>query len=161
LPFINKYETIQTLGNDRIGAVAGAQFLYPKENILIIDAGTAITYDILIGNEYLGGNISAGLNMRLKALHHFTSSLPLVELEDEIEFWGNNTGAAILSGVVNGIIFEIEGYIEYFKKRGEKNITIITGGDANYLVKKIKQPIFAVPNLVLIGLNRILEYNEE
>ena len=161
LPFKNNYETPQTLGKDRVAAVAGAQFLYPNKNILVIDAGTAITYDLLIDNEYVGGNISPGLNMRLKSLHQFTSSLPLVEIKLENEIPGKNTFNAISSGVLNGIVFEIQGYINFFQKKYGKILTIITGGDANYFVEKIKSPIFATPNLVLIGLNRILEYNEE
>jgi len=99
--------------------------------------------------------------MRFKALNNFTSKLPLIEFKQENEFPGKNTNEAILSGVFFGMIFEIEGYMNSCEKKWGKIITIITGGDANYFVEKIKNPIFAVPNLVLIGLNRILEYNEE
>ena len=161
LPFTNRYETPETLGKDRVAAVAGAQLLFPDKNLLVIDAGTAITYDLLIENEYIGGNIAPGLNMRLKALNYYTSKLPLVEIQPEKEFPGKNTKEAISSGVFFGMIFEIEGYINLCNKKFEKFLTIITGGDSNYFVEKIKNPIFAVPNLVLIGLNRILEYNEK
>ena len=162
LPFENLYQTPETLGKDRIAAVAGAQFLFPDKNILVIDAGTAITYDLLVDNKYLGGNISAGLDIRLKSLNFFTSQLPLVEIDEkEIDFFGKNSREAILAGAINGILFEIEGYRDFCKKNFKKNLTIITGGNANYFVKKIKSPIFANSNLVIIGLKRILEFNNE
>jgi len=160
LPFVNRYQTPHTLGKDRLAAIAGAQFLFPGENVLVIDAGTAITYDILInGTDYLGGNIAPGLEMRLKALHHFTSRLPLVQKSQEVTFPGRNTHEAISSGSFNGMIFEIEGYRNFCSEKFRSVRTIITGGDSEFLVKKLKKPIFADLNLVLKGLNRILENN--
>lgn len=160
LPFKNHYHTPQTLGKDRLAGVAGAQWLFPGENVLLVDAGTAITYDLILnGTDYMGGDIAPGLEMRLKALHHFTSSLPLVQKTDEIVFPGKNTHEAISSGAYNGMIFEIEGYRTLCKEKYNSVTTILTGGDTEFLVKKLKKPIFADYNLVLKGLNRIMEYN--
>ena len=160
LPFVNCYETPETLGNDRLAAVAGAQLLFPDKNLLVIDAGTAITYDLMIDNKFLGGNITPGLKMRLKALNYFTGSLPLVEIQEKNELPGKTTVSAISAGVLNGMIFEIEGFRDYYEKKIGKIITIISGGDLKYFVDFLKKPIFANSNLILIGLNRILEYNE-
>ena len=160
LPFNNKYKTPETLGKDRIAAVAGAHGLFPGENILVIDAGTAITYDLLIeGNNYLGGAISPGLEMRLKALNYFTSKLPLIQKSNNTSFPGQNTHDAIASGSLNGMIFEIEGYRNFCKENYGSVKTIITGGDTDFLVEKLKKPIFVDLNLVLKGLNRIMENN--
>ena len=161
LPFENLYQTPETLGSDRIAAVAGAQYLFPGKNILVIDAGTAITYDLLVNDKYIGGNIAPGLNMRLKSLNYFTNNLPLVEVKNKILFPGKNTTEAISAGVITGILFEIEGYRNFCKKKIGKILTIFTGGDTNYFVKQIKKTIFANSNLVLIGLNKILEFNNE
>jgi len=161
LPFKNFYETPKTLGKDRLAAVAGAQMLFPDENLLVIDAGTAITYDFLHeGKNYLGGNIAPGLEMRLKSLNAFTNRLPLVEINPEAEFPGKNTFDAIASGAFTGMIFEIEGYREFCRQKWGDFKTIITGGDSLYFGKNLKKTIFVNQNLVLLGLNRILEYNE-
>lgn len=161
LPFDNLYGTPETLGKDRIAAVAGAQAMFPHKNVLVIDAGSAITYDFLhVGEKYLGGDIAPGLAMRFKALNHYTSRLPLVQVNPEITFPGNTTVDAIASGVFNGMIFEIEGYRNFCTKKWGKINTVITGGDSIYFVNKLKNPIFANPNLVFLGLKRILEYNE-
>jgi type III pantothenate kinase len=160
LPFTNLYKTPETLGKDRIAAVAGAQMLIKNKNILIIDAGTAVTYDFITKeNQYLGGDITPGLNMRFKALNTFTHQLPLVKKEEPAIFPGQQTNGAIASGVINGMIFEMEGYSRFCEKKWHSIQTIITGGDSNFFVKKLKRSIFVNPNLVLIGLNRILEYN--
>ena len=160
LPFINNYETKQTQGSDRIAGVAGSQLQFPKSNVLIIDAGTAITYDFIDKNgNYLGGNIAPGLEMRFKALNSFTKKLPLLKKIDNFELLGNNTQQAIISGVQNGIIFEIEGYISTLQKKYTEVKVIITGGDADFLAGKIKSAIFVNKNIVLSGLNQILDYN--
>ncbi len=160
LPVVNHYKTPETLGKDRLAAVVGAQFLFPEENILIIDAGTAITYDLLLnGIDYIGGDISPGINMRIKALNQFTSRLPLVNKSNDICFPGKNTIEAISSGTYNGMIFEIEGYRTVCNNKYGSVKTIITGGDALFFEKNLKKPIFADQNLVLKGLNRIMEYN--
>jgi type III pantothenate kinase len=160
VPVINEYETPQTLGKDRLAAVAGAKALYPESNCLVIDIGTCITYDcIRADNHYLGGSISPGLYLRFKALHIFTARLPLVEPEPEAKLTGRNTRDAILSGVINGMAAEIEGIIGKYQTLLPQMDVIFCGGDANFFESKIKQRIFVIPELVLIGLNRILEHN--
>ena len=160
LPFINNYETKQTQGSDRIAGVAGSQKQFPKLNVLIIDAGTAITFDFIDKNgNYLGGNISPGLEIRFKALNSFTQKLPLLKKNDNFELLGNNTQQAIISGVQNGIIFEIEGCISALQNKYKEVKVIITGGDADFLAGKLKSTIFVNKNIVLSGLNRILDYN--
>lgn len=159
-PFQIRYRTPATLGNDRIAGVAGAQALFVGQNCLVIDAGTAITYD-LIDREgiYWGGNISPGISMRFKALHTFTQKLPLIQQEGEIPPMGFSTETAIRSGVVQGVIYEIERYVWELTSRYEKLQVLLTGGDAVFLADKINYPIFVDEFLVLKGLNRILEYN--
>ncbi len=159
LPFILEYKTPETLGLDRIAAVAGATFLFPGKNCLIIDMGTCITYDVLIENKHLGGGISPGINMRLKALHTFTANLPLVELQNEVALVGDTTKSAILSGVVNGVKAEIEEIIRMYSDNYGSLQIIICGGDSVFFENKLKASIFAAPELVLRGLNGILQYN--
>jgi type III pantothenate kinase len=160
LPFANLYESKATQGTDRIAAIAGASFLYPDTDVMIIDAGTAITYDFIDSSGiYKGGNISPGIDSRYKSLHMFTHNLPLLNKKEINNFFGKNTNEAIESGVLNGIIYEIEGYTASLKKEYNNLKVIITGGDATFLAGKIKNVIFAELNLVLTGLNSILEYN--
>jgi type III pantothenate kinase len=160
LPIQNRYKTPQTLGKDRLAAVVGAAFLKPNCDILVIDAGTAITYDFIDAEgNYRGGNIAPGLQMRLRALHEFTSKLPLVEAETETPLLGINTRSAIISGAIYGIVFEIDGYINELKYKYPQLSTFLTGGSTFYFDTKLKSAIFAEKNLVLIGLNRILQHN--
>ncbi len=160
LPIINKYETPQTLGKDRLAGVIGARQIFLDSNILVIDAGTAITYDIITDKkEYLGGTISPGLNLRFRALNSFTGKLPLVEPQFDVPLFGKNTYEAIRAGVQNGILYEMNEFIHSISKQFRDLKLIITGGDAFYFDNKLKKSIFAEPNLVLLGLNRILEYN--
>lgn len=162
LPIKNTYESRDTLGYDRIAGAVGAFSLLPGKDVLIIDAGTAITIDLLTSNgEFYGGNISPGLNLRFRALHEFTSRLPLVEKKESYPLTGRNTEDAILAGVMNGATFEIDSYIDHFKKQFPGIKIILTGGDINYFEKKLKNSIFVHSNLNLTGLNRILEYNAE
>ena len=160
LPINNLYQTPNTLGKDRLAAVVGAQEKSPQSNILVIDAGTCITYDWLSANgDYLGGNIAPGLNMRLRAMHHFTGKLPLLEVE-EINFSiGSNTKAAMLNGAIHGLLLEIKGFIEAYSPDFKDLNVVITGGDAIFLAKKLKLQIFVDQNLVLVGLNKIFNYN--
>lgn len=156
----NAYKTPETLGKDRLAAVVGASFLKPDTDILVIDAGSAITYDFIDKNKlYHGGNISPGVDLRFKALHYFTDKLPLVKLEEEVSFLGDDTKSAILSGVINGICFEMDGYINSLRSEYHDLSAFLTGGDTIYFANKLKNAIFANTNLVLIGLNRILQYN--
>lgn len=160
LPFTNNYKTPQTIGKDRLAAVAGAILLYPKENLLVIDAGTAITYDYINSQgEYLGGNISLGINMRFKALNTFTKRLPLIEPSLEFDLIGKNTQEAIKNGVLNGILHEVDGMITDCISKFAPLRTVFTGGDTYFFDAKLKNRIFAHSNLVLEGLNSILEYN--
>jgi type III pantothenate kinase len=160
LPFNNQYKTPHTLGTDRIAAVAGAKKLYPDQDCLVIDAGTCITFDFIDKfNNYQGGSISPGLNLRFKAMNNFTARLPLVERKDHADLIGKSTEEAILSGVINGTSGELNSLIISYIELFPDLKVIICGGDASFFESKIKQSIFAVPELVLIGLNRILEYN--
>ncbi len=162
LPIENLYETPETLGKDRLAAVVGANYLRPNSNLLVIDAGTAITYDFINQhNQYVGGNIAPGLTMRCRALSHFTQKLPLVDINtnDSTEILGKNTISAIQKGAAQGIIFEIEGYVSELNKKNANIIVFLTGGDTNYFHNRLKNTTFAEIYLVLIGLNRILEYN--
>ncbi len=160
LPFENLYSTPQTLGDDRKALVAAAVREYPKKNVLVIDAGTCITYDFKNEkDQYLGGAISPGLKMRFKALNSFTANLPLVETGEEAKLIGDSTLSSINSGVVIGTLKEIDGVIEEYKEKYPQLITIITGGDAQFLSINLKNSIFANSNFLLEGLNHILEFN--
>ncbi len=159
LPFKNQYKS-NTIGLDRLAAVAGAQVLYPNQNALVIDLGTCITYEFLEkGKAYHGGAISPGMNMRFKSMHNFTARLPLVRPETVEDWISDSTEGAMLSGVVHGIQAEIDAYIQEIKSKYAPLTVIITGGDAKFFESKIKAPIFAIPELVLVGLNAILRYN--
>ncbi len=159
LPFRNEYESPETLGPDRIAAVAGAYYLYPGRNVLVIDAGSAVTYDYLSGKSYKGGNISPGLSMRFKALHRFTGKLPLGATVEIYNSPGRNTHDAITAGVINGLIFEINEYIRSFEEQNIDFKVLLTGGDSGYLEDRINYKVSYVPDLVLDGLNHILEFN--
>ncbi|NJK84871.1 MAG: type III pantothenate kinase [Bacteroidales bacterium] len=150
------------MGKDRLAAAVGAYTIYPYFNVLVIDAGSAITFDMVSeSGEYLGGNISPGLEMRFRALHEFTSKLPWVSKNENFPDAGFDTESSIVCGVQWGIINEIEGYILNYLAKFQNIKIILTGGDANFFDKKVKSPIFVVPNLVLIGLNQILKYNDK
>jgi type III pantothenate kinase len=160
IPVENKYKTPETLGIDRLAAVVGASFLKPNTDILVIDAGTALTYDFIDAKQvFWGGNIAPGLNLRLRSLHEFTQKLPLVDATIDSPLLGNNTQTAIVSGALHGIVFEIDGYINALKIKYPQLSTFLTGGSTFYFDTKLKNAIFAEKNLVLIGLNRILQYN--
>jgi len=161
LPIENKYETPKTLGKDRIAAVIGGRFLVEDGNILVIDAGTCITYDFLNSdNQYLGGSISPGLMMRYKSLHTFTASLPEVDNTSYDSLIGTNTNDAIASGVINGLTYEINGVIADFEAKYSQLSIVLCGGEAKYFVNRIKKKIFANQNLVLLGLHKILKFND-
>ena len=159
LPFKIEYETPVTLGTDRIAAVAGAYLNFEGENVMIIDAGTAITIDFLLGNSYKGGNISPGISVRFKALNKYTGKLPLLEKSSDFSSPGRNTTDAILAGVICGVTFEINEYIRTFKKERKKVKVIVTGGDGGFLNEKIAYKTYYMPDIVIDGLNYILEYN--
>ena len=159
LPFKIEYDTPETLGTDWIAAVAGAYNIFPGAEIMIIDAGTAITFDFLSADIYKGGNISPGLSMRFRALNKFTGQLPLVSPTVNFSFPGQNTTDAIAAGVITGVTYEINEYIRTFEKKHNEFKIILTGGDGEYIKDKIDYSLTYMPDIVIDGLNYILEYN--
>jgi type III pantothenate kinase len=160
LPITNCYKTPETLGVDRIAAVCGALETFPDRHCLVIDAGTAITYDFINRDRnYLGGAISPGISMRFKALHTLTERLPLIGAADTFPLTGNTTETCIQSGVLNGVIEEMDGFIAKYLKLYPDLGVVLTGGDTFFFENNLKQPIFAARELVLSGLNRILQHH--
>ena len=161
LPFTIDYETPETLGRDRIAAVAAAFDRFPQQNVLVIDMGTCITYDLLQADgKYVGGMISPGVNMRYRAMHTFTGKLPLVEHGPSVPLIGKSTTTSLQSGVRHGIQAEIDGIIEAFSGNYKDLTVLIGGGDNKYFDKKFNCSIFAASNLVLEGLKVILDFND-
>lgn len=161
-PFINLYATPETLGIDRMVLAAGATLMYPNQNRLIIDAGTCITYDFVNAeNQYLGGAISPGIKIRYKSLNNYTSKLPLLTISEDFEIIGNSTKSAIHSGVINGVIFEIEEFISQYSLKNQDLTIILTGGDAEFLAKRLKSTIFANSNFLLESLNLLSLYTQK
>ena len=161
-PFKNLYKSKNTLGQDRLALVSAAAFKFPKENVLIVDAGSCITYDFKNNNnEYLGGGISPGILMRFKSLNTFTSNLPLIDFDSIHQLIGNNTKNSINSGVINGTTSEINGIIQQYCEEFKNIRIILTGGDSKFLLKRIKNTIFADQNFLTKGLNSLLEANIE
>ncbi len=160
LPFKNFYETPKTLGVDRVALVCGSIRKFSESDVLIIDAGTCVTYDFINkNNEYLGGAISPGIRMRYKSLNNLTANLPLLDSGMPKDIIGNSTNESIHSGVIYGILNEIEGVIESYRLKYPDLTVILTGGDAKFLSKQLKSSIFANPNFLLEGLNFILQFN--
>ncbi len=158
-PFVNNYATPKTLGIDRMVLAAGATLLYPGQNRLVIDAGTCVTYDFVDEhNVYQGGAISPGLRLRYESMHHYTAKLPLLTLESPESYIGKSTASSMHSGVVNGLVYEIDGFIEEYKAVYPKIIIILTGGDADFLAKRLKNTIFANSNFLLESLNQTFQY---
>lgn len=160
IPIVNKYGTPNTLGKDRIAAAVRANMLFPYQNTLFIDMGTCITINLINDKrEFVGGNISPGILMRLKAMHKFTAKLPLVQPILNNEDFGTTTVKALQNGGVRGTFIEIESFIRDTRSKiGEINV-ILTGGDAYFFESWTKNEIFVAPNLVMEGLNEILNYN--
>ena len=162
VPISNLYKTPQTLGSDRLAAVVAAHALMPERDVLVVDAGTCITYDFVSSSGcYRGGNISPGVAMRLKAMHTFTGKLPMVTVEGETPFWGESTETAMRAGVIQGVRMETEGYIRFLEKEYPSLSVILTGGDAEFLTVKGCREVLIDKELVLKGLNRILNYNDK
>jgi type III pantothenate kinase len=160
IPITNRYETQGSLGKDRLAAAVAGATLFPGENVLVICAGTALTFDFVNDRgEYLGGSISPGMQMRFNALHTFTDKLPLLTWEEPAGLVGSNTRMSILSGVINGIVAEIEGISHGYQENFPGLKIILSGGDSNYFVKRLKISIFALPNIVIHGLQQILSFN--
>jgi len=162
LPIENCYATPETLGVDRKAAAVGSRVMLEKGPILVIDMGSCITYDLLNEkNQYLGGAISPGLNMRFRAMHTQTARLPLASLEEveSLELIGDSTEKGLRAGVYFGILYEIKGFIHAYGSQHKDLKVIICGGDSKFFESLTKDHIFVIPNLVLHGLNRILTYN--
>ncbi|WP_430906463.1 type III pantothenate kinase [Maribacter sp. 2-571] len=160
-PFKNSYATPGTLGADRVALATAAFYYNPNGNTLVVDAGTCVTYDMVNDyGEYLGGAISPGLQMRYRALHTQTARLPLLEPMEIPDFIGNATENSIHSGVLNGLCHEIDGFVLQYKSRFSDLTVILTGGNAQFLSKRLKNTIFADSNFLLSGLNHLLEYNK-
>jgi type III pantothenate kinase len=161
-PFTNLYSTPTTLGIDRSVLAAGAVLQYPKQNRLVIDAGTCITYDFIDEKDnYLGGAISPGIRLRYESLNHYTAKLPLLTKKKPENFIGNSTHESIHSGVINGVASEIDGFIKRYEQQYAKFIIILTGGDAEFLAVQLKNTIFANSNFLLESLNQTFQYNQK
>lgn len=163
IPLKNLYKSAATLGSDRIAASIGAFSFYPNQNVLTIDAGTCLKYNFVTSqNEYLGGAISPGLTMRLKAMKEFTHALPLIEIDKTyVDLIGTNTKDSLLSGALIGAVAEVDGIISKYLLNYANLQVVLTGGDADYLGKQLKNRLFANQNILLYGLNTILNYNLE
>jgi type III pantothenate kinase len=161
-PFQNKYQTPHTLGIDRMVLAAGATLLFPKKNRLVIDAGTCVTYDFIDEQDnYLGGAISPGIRLRYQSLHQYTAKLPLLSLEEINYFIGKSTNQSIHSGIINGIVHEMDGFIKQYMKENKNFTIILTGGDADFLAKRVKNTIFANSNFLLDSLNQLFQFSNK
>ncbi len=158
-PFVIDYRTPATLGTDRLAAAAGAVMHHPGASLLVIDAGSALTIDLVSDGKYRGGNISPGLTMRFRALHEFTGRLPLVTMRSGFSFPGTTTEEAIAGGVITGMANEIIEYIRTFEKKYTNHVTVITGGDSMIITALTGDKAVCYPDLVAEGLNYLLETN--
>lgn len=163
VPISKAYDTPHTLGADRVAASVGATALFPGQTCLVLDLGTCLTADLVDKDRvFRGGLISPGLSMRFRAMHEQTARLPLVKPPmDWPALTAKNTEAAMQSGVMNGYAFELNGIVEQYRQEWPGIVVLVCGGDASAFESRLKPPIFVVPQLVLIGLNRILRYNVE
>lgn len=162
VPITNRYKSPETLGADRLAAAVGASSLKPGKDLLIIDAGTCVTYEVIDAKgSYWGGNIAPGMQMRLRSLNEFTAKLPLVSAEGDVPGMGYDTETAIRSGVLRGMKYEIEGYIRSMRRKYPHLLVFLTGGDKINFDTTIKSIIFADKFIVPRGLNKILDYNHD
>ncbi|MFW5725806.1 MAG: type III pantothenate kinase [Bacteroidota bacterium] len=160
VPLKKNYHSPATLGSDRLAAAVCGAFMFPGKNVLVIQAGTCITWEVVSAHAaYEGGGISPGLGMRFQALHTFTARLPLVKKQEISFLTGKNTEESVLSGVINGCTAEIDGIIDQYKEIFPDLVVVLGGGDTFFFDKKLKNRIFALQNLVVRGLHIILEYN--
>ena len=159
-PFQNLYSSPNTLGIDRMVLAAGAVLQFPDKNRLVIDAGTCITYDFIDEkNNYFGGAISPGIRLRYESLHNYTAKLPLLTRENPEKLIGDTTHQSVHSGIINGVTMEIDGFINAILDKNDNFIIILTGGDSDFLAKRLKNTIFANPNFLLESLNQTFQYN--
>jgi len=162
LPFKNLYKTPKTLGVDRLALVSASVNQFPDKNVLIIDAGTCLTYDFITdNNDYLGGAISPGIRLRYHTLNNLTANLPLLEKKQPQNIIGSTTESSIHSGVIYGVTKEIDGVIDQYRDKHQDLTVILTGGDANFLSNQLKNSIFANSNFLLEGLNFIIDFNSK
>lgn len=164
IPIQNAYATPLTLGADRLAAAVAAAYLRPGQPTLIVDAGTALKCDLITRDGvFAGGSIAPGLRMRLQALHTFTGRLPRLELPpppaEGVQLTGTSTASAMLSGVLNGAALEAQGMLDAYRPHHPGLGVLLTGGDAPYFAARLQGRIFVVPELVLLGLYRILAYH--
>ncbi len=162
LPVRVMYKTPHTLGVDRLAAVCGAQHIFPNTHCLAIDVGTCINYEFVdAAGHYHGGAISPGIRMRLQAMHQLTAKLPLLQPVANPAWLGQDTASCMLSGAVIGALEEINGFIARYQTQYSPLRVIITGGDVQLFESQLKPSIFVAPDLVLVGLNRILLHHAE
>lgn len=163
IPVLNQYETPATLGSDRLAAAVGGYTMFPMDVVLVIEAGTCIKYELVNQGVYLGGIISPGIAMQARAMHTFTGKLPLVHPDPamEIPLTGVTTQGTLLSGIVNATRASMEGIIGRYRNEYGEITIILSGGDLNYFDKRLKYSNFARPNIVAVGLNEILDFNEK
>ncbi len=159
LPIAIDYESPESLGDDRKAAVVGAHFIQPETTLLVITCGTCLTYNYFDGQAFVGGAISPGIHLRYRSMHDYTGNLPLVNNNPFNELIGRTTQESLQSGVQNGILAEVDGMIDKYLLLDSELSVFLCGGDTNFFVSRLKNKIFAHPNLVLHGLNQILEYN--
>ena len=161
IPFKNLYKSKNTLGQDRLALVSAAAFNFPNENVLIVDVGSCITYDFKNSkNEYLGGSITPGIEFRYRSLNDYTNKLPLLKPQKTLNYLGVSTESSMHVGVIQGLTFEIDGFINAYREKYQELTVILTGGGAQYLVESIKNDIFAHSNFLLEGLNYLLQNNK-
>ncbi len=161
LPFTSDYNPFTNLGIDRVVSLAAAANSFPHENVLIIDAGTCITYDLITAKaHHIGGVISPGLMMRYQSMHRFPHQLPNLEIQEPSSFPSTNTEEAMHHGVISSVIAEMEAFISRFETSIPIFRIILTGGDAGFLSKRLKNGILADENFLAIGLNLLLETNK-
>jgi type III pantothenate kinase len=163
IPLKNLYKSALSLGSDRLATSVGAYTLFPDQNVLTIDAGTCIKYNFVnAGNEYLGGAISPGINMRLKAMHHYTHALPVVEMDKNyVALIGQSTHGSMLSGSLIAAVCEVDAMIKRYSTEFNQLQVVLTGGDSDYLGSQLKNRFFASQTILLEGLNAILNFNSE
>lgn len=151
----------ETIGADRLALVVAAVTLFPGKNNLVIGLGSAITYNYVNKyNEFIGGSISPGMEMRFKSLQAFTAKLPLVKASWNFPLAGYDTRTNILSGVILGMAKEVDGIIEAYEERYDNFNVLLSGGDAVYFTRHLKKKIFADPYLIYKGLYAISAFNQ-
>jgi type III pantothenate kinase len=161
IPILNAYGSPQTLGMDRLANVVAAHQRFPHKNVLVLDTGTCLKCDFISSEgKYSGGSIAPGLLMRYQSMHSYTGKLPLLQPVTDAVLIGNDTAGSIHSGVLNGMLSEIEGMILRYKEMYPQLECVITGGDHPYFYHKLKSCIFAAPSLTLEGLNIILLHQQ-